>query len=50
MTAQSAMDFLTGSSGLDAIASKYSRGLAEQYDPIHPGIIGSVAEEKLRTC
>ena len=49
VTAQSAMDFLTTSSGLEAIASKYSRGLSEQYDPIHPGIIASVAEEKLRT-
>ena len=49
VTTQSAMDFLTGSSSLDAIANKYSRGLSEQYEPIHPGIIGSVAEEKLRT-
>ena len=49
VTTQSAMDFLTGSSGLNAIASKYSRGLSEQYELIHPGIIGSVAEEKLRT-
>ena len=49
VTAHSAMDFLTASSGLDAIANKYSRGLSEQYDLIHPGIIESVAEEKLRT-
>ena len=49
VTAHSAMDFLTGSSSLSSIASKYSRGLAEQYELIHPGIIGSVAEEKLRT-
>ena len=49
VTTQSAMDFLTGSSSLDAIANKYSHGLSEQYEPIHPGIIGSVAEEKLRT-
>lgn len=49
VTAQSAMDFLTASSGLDAIANKYSRGLSEQYELIHPGIIESVAEEKLRT-
>ena len=49
VTTHSAMDFLTGSSSLDAIANKYSRGLSEQYESIHPGIIGSVAEEKLRT-
>ena len=49
VTAHSAMDFLTGSSSLSSIASKYSRGLAEQYELIHPGIIGSVAEGKLRT-
>mgnify|MGYP001192070787 FL=1 len=49
VTAHSAMDFLTASSGLDAISSKYSRGLSEQYDLIHPGIIESVAEGKLRT-
>ena len=49
VTTHSAMDFLTGSSSLNAIASKYSRGLSEQYELIHPGIIESVAEEKLRT-
>ena len=43
------MDFLTASSSLSAIANKYSRGLSEQYDLIHPGIIESVAEDKLRT-
>ena len=42
------MDFLTGSSTLDAIANKYSRGLSEHYDLIHPGTISSIAEEKLR--
>ena len=49
MTAHTAMDFLTASSSLTSIASKYSRGLSENYEPIHPGIIESVAEDKLRT-
>ena len=49
VTTQSAMDFLTGSSSLSAIANKYSRGLSEQYELIHPGTLESVAEEKLRT-
>ena len=34
---------------MSSIAGKYSRGLSEQYDLIHPGIIESVAEAKLRT-
>ena len=49
VTAHTAMDFLTASSSLTSIASKYSRGLSEYYEPIHPGIIESVAEDKLRT-
>ena len=42
------MDFLTGSSSLPSIARKYSRGLAEHYEPINVSILEGVAEEKLR--
>ncbi len=48
VTAHAAMDFLTGSSTLTAIAKKYSRGLSEQYEEINSKIIESIAEEKLR--
>ena len=49
VTAHSAMDFLTGSSPLDAITKKYARGLSYEYNDIHPGYISSIAEDKLRT-
>ena len=49
MTAQTALDFLVGSSTLPAIASKYARGLSEQYDEVNHKYIEAVAEEKLRT-
>ena len=49
VTAHSAMDFLTGSSPLDAIAKKYARGLSSEYNDVHPGYISSIAEDKLRT-
>ena len=42
------MDLLTGSSSLPSIVRKYSRGLAEHYEPINVGIIEGVAEEQLR--
>ena len=48
MTAHSAMDFLTGSSTLEAIGNKYSRGLSEHYEQIHPQLLAGIAEEKLR--
>jgi hypothetical protein len=43
------MDFLTGSSPLDAITKKYARGLSSEYNDVHPGYISSIAEDKLRT-
>ena len=49
VTAHSAMDFLTGSSPLDAITKKYARGLSSEYNDVHSGYIYSIAEDKLRT-
>ena len=49
VTAHSAMDYLTGSSPLDAITKKYARGLSSEYNEVHPGYISSIAEDKLRT-
>ena len=49
VTAHSAMDYLTGSSPLDAITKKYARGLSSEYNDVHPGYISSIAEDKLRT-
>ena len=49
VTAQTALDFLVGSSTLTAIARKYARGLSEQYDEINPKYIEAISEEKLRT-
>ena len=49
VTAHSAMDFLSGSSSLDAITKKYARGLSSEYNDVHPGYISSIAEDKLRT-
>ena len=46
--AQLAQDYLVGSSAIVSIAEKYSRGLSEQYETIHPQILASLAEEKLR--
>ena len=43
------MDYLTGSSPLDAITKKYARGLSSEYNDVHPGYIFSIAEDKLRT-
>ncbi len=48
MTAQTAIDFLTGSSTLKSIGNKYSRGLSEHYEPVNSPFIESIAEEKLR--
>jgi hypothetical protein len=48
-TAHSAMDYLTGSSPLDAITKKYARGLSSEYNDVHPGYISLIAENKLRT-
>ena len=48
VTAQSAIDFLTGSSTLNAIGKKYARGLSEQYETVHNQYIESIAEQKLR--
>ena len=42
------MDFLTGSSTLNAIGKKYARGLSEQYETVHHQYIESIAEQKLR--
>ncbi|OUU07293.1 MAG: hypothetical protein CBB98_12430 [Rhodobacteraceae bacterium TMED38] len=49
VTAQSGIDFLSGSSTLTSIAKKYSRGLSEQYDPVNYQYLEGIAEEKLRT-
>ena len=49
ITAQSGIEFLSGSSTLTSIAKKYSRGLSEQYDPINFHYLEDIAEEKLRT-
>ena len=49
ITAQSGIEFLSGSSSLIAIAKKYSRGLSEHYELIKSEYIAGVAEEKLRT-
>ena len=49
VTAHSAMDYLTGSSPLDAITKKYARGLSSEYTDVHPGYISSISEDKLRT-
>ena len=48
VTAHSAMDFLTGSSTLNAIGKKYARGLSEHYETVHHQFIESIAEQKLR--
>ena len=48
VTAQSAVDFLTGSSTLNAIGKKYARGLSEHYEAVHNQYIESIAEQKLR--
>lgn len=49
MTAQSGIEFLSGSSTLPSIAKKYSRGLSDHYEPVAFQYIESLAEEKLRT-
>ena len=49
VTAQSGIEFLSGSSTLPAIAKKYSRGLSEHYDTVDFQYISAIAEEKLRT-
>ena len=49
VTAQSAIEFLSGSSTLPSIAKKYSRGLSEHYDTVDFQYISATAEEKLRT-
>ena len=49
VTAQSGIEFLSGSSTLTSIAKKYARGLSEQYEPINFQYIEAIAEEKLRT-
>ena len=49
VTAQSGIDFLSGSSTLTSIAKKYERGLSEQYEPINFQYLEAIAEEKLRT-
>ena len=49
VTAQSAIEFLSGSSTLTTIAKKYARGLSEQYEPVNFQYLEGVAEEKLRT-
>ena len=48
MTAQSGVDFLTGSSNLSAIVKKYSRGLGEHYDTINWQYLEGISEDKLR--
>jgi len=47
VTAHCAMDFLTGSSTLNAIGKKYARGLSEHYEIVHNQYIESIAEQKL---
>ena len=49
VTAQTAMDYLSGSSPIDSIARKYARGLSSEYNEVHSGYISSIAESKLRT-
>jgi len=49
VTAQSGIEFLSGSSTLTSIAKKYSRGLSEQYETVNFQYIEAIAEEKLRT-
>ena len=49
VTAQSGIEFLSGSSTLPSIAKKYSRGLSEHYDNVDFQYISAIAEEKLRT-
>ena len=49
VTAQSGIEFLSGSSTLPSIAKKYSRGLSEHYDTVDFQYISAIAEEKLRT-
>ena len=49
VTAQTAMDYLSGSSPIDSIARKYARGLSSEYNEVHSGYIASIAESKLRT-
>ena len=49
VTAQSGIEFLSGSSTLPSIAKKYSRGLSEHYDSVDFQYISAIAEEKLRT-
>ena len=48
MTAQSGIDFLTGSSNLSTIVKKYSRGLDEHYDTINWQYLEGISEDKLR--
>ena len=49
ITAQSGIEFLSGSSTLTSIAKKFERGLSEHYDPISFQYLEAIAEEKLRT-
>ena len=49
VTAQSGIEFLSGSSTLTSIAKKYSRGLSDQYNIVNYQYLESIAEEKLRT-
>ena len=49
VTAQSGIEFLSGSSTLPSIAKKYSRGLSEHYDTVDFRYLSAIAEEKLRT-
>ena len=48
VTAQSGIDFLTGSSTLSAIVKKYSRGLNEHYETINVKYLEGISEDKLR--
>ena len=48
VTAQSGIEFLTGSSTLSSIVKKYSRGLEERYDAIIFQYLESISEDKLR--
>lgn len=48
LTAQSGIDYLNGTSTLQSICAKYSRGLSEHYDEVKTNFLESVSEEKLR--
>ena len=48
MTAQSGIEFLTGSSTLSAIVKKYSRGLGEHYNTLNWQYLEGISEDKLR--